>query len=86
VIGTECLELFAELKRRNLPDSRIRKYPLHGDPHFAKIVASFLGSIASGTLCAPILLSKNYARKSRNNFTADRTDNTDGSARRPERV
>ena len=35
----------------------------------------FLGSIRSGTLCAPIPLSKNSARKSSNNFTADRTDN-----------
>src|SRR5215472_6566688 len=35
----------------------------------------FLGSIRSGILCAAIPLSKNSARKSRNNFTADHKDN-----------
>src|SRR5262249_33860015 len=33
-----------------------------------------LGSIRSGILCVPIPLSKNSARKSRNDFTTDHTD------------
>src|SRR5262249_21350829 len=37
----------------------------------------FLGSIRSGTLCAAIPLSKNSARKSRNNFTTYYADDTD---------
>ncbi len=37
----------------------------------------FLGSIRSGTRCATIPLSKNSAKKSRNNFATDYTDNTD---------
>ena len=45
----------------------------------------FLGSIRSGTLCAPIPPSKNSARKSRNNFTTDYTDKTDRKSQGRER-